>query len=119
MRNDSNAEQERLKQLRDRQLATRDPRTEQRRYHQQAAQRGQTAFKMPSFKEAWADIPHVWKNFFYSLITGLLALVVIPVLWPSTYAFLCVGGGTLALLIFGLIVGKAMDSRDEIKNLIK
>ncbi len=119
MQNGSNAEQERLKQLRDRQLATRDPRLEQRRYHRQAAQRGRTAFKMPSFKEAWADIPHIWKNVFFSLIAGVLALVIVPALWPSSFAFLCVGGGTLALLIFGLIVGQAMDSRDEIKHLIK
>ncbi len=119
MRNNSNAEQERLKRLRDRQLADRDPLVEQQRFHKQAAKRGRDSFKPLSFKDMWADIPHIWKNFFYSLVVGVIALLIVPTLWHSTYAFLCVGGGTLALLIFGLVVGRAFDSRDEIKRLTK
>ncbi len=119
MGNDSKAEQERLKRLREQQLTARDPRAEQRRFHQQGARRGRQAFKMPSFQESWSGIPHIWKNLFFSLIAGLLALVIVPAVWPSSYAFLCVGTGTLFLLILGLIVGRAMDSRDEIRHLLK
>ncbi len=119
MGNDSKAEQERLKRLRDQQLIARDPQAEKRRFHQQGARRGRTANKMPSLKESWDGIPHIWKNLFFSLLAGLLALAVIPAIWPSNYALLCVGGGTLALMVLGLIVGRAMDSRDEIRHLIK
>ncbi len=119
MRNNSNAEQERLKRLRDRQLADRDPQVEQKRFHKQAARRGHDSFKPLSFKDMWTDIPHIWKNFFYSLIIGSIALFVVPNLWHSSYALLCVGGGTLVLLILGLAVGRAFDSRDEIKRLTK
>lgn len=119
MRNNSNAEQERLKRLRDRQLADRDPLVEQQRFHKQAAKRGRDSFKPLSFKDVWADIPHIWKNGLYSLIIGAVVFLIVPTVWPSSYAILCVGGGTLALLIFGLAVGRALDSRDEIKRLTK
>ncbi len=119
MGKDSNAEQERLKRLRDQQLASRDPQQELRRYHQQAAQRGRQAYKMPSLRESWGDIPHIWKNLIFSLVVGVLAVVIVPAVWPSSYALLCAGAGTLIVLVFGTVVGRAMDSRDEIRRLTK
>jgi hypothetical protein len=115
----SNREQERLKRLRDRQLADRDPLVEQRRIQRYAAQRVREANKPLKFRDMWADVPKVWKGALSGLISGVVALVVVPIFWNSPLALLCVAGGTLVAVIFGVVVGRSMDSRDEMQRLIK
>lgn len=112
-------EQERLRRLRERQLAERDPLVKQRRLQQYTAQRERQANKPLNLGEMWADIPKVWKGALYGLFAGVIALVVVPIFWASTMALLCVAGGTLVAVIFGMIVGRALDWRDELKYLTK
>lgn len=115
----STDEQERLKQLRNKQLAARDPLVKQRHFQYSSSVKEKRMRKPFSFKKAWADIPHVIKIPFYGLILGVAALFILPSLWLSKWAVAVAGGLTLVLIIFGVIVGNAMDLRDSIKDHIK
>ncbi len=112
-------DQERLRRLRNRQLAERDPLVQQRRLQQYTARRERQANKPLNLREMWADIPKAWKGTLFGLVAGVIALVVVPIFWTSTLALLCVAGGTLVAVIFGMLVGRAMDFRDELKHLTK
>lgn len=117
MHSDSSQEQERLRRLRDQQLAERDPRVKQREYERRAVQRVRKARQPFSMRRAWEDIPHVWRGLFYGLLLGVLALVTLPALWNSPWAFPCAGGMTLVFVAFGVVIGRAMDTRDELRDL--
>ncbi len=112
-------EQERLRRLRERQLAERDPLVKQRRLQQYTAQRERQANKPLNLQEMWADIPKVWRGTLFGLVAGVIALVVVPIFWTSTLALLCVAAGTLVAVIFGVVVGRTLDFRDELKHLTK
>lgn len=115
----SNQEQERLKRLRERQLADRDPLVKQRQFQHNTSVKEKRMRKSFSFVEAWGDLPHIFKVPFYGLIVGVLIVIVLPNIWKSPYAFLAGAAVTLLLIIFGLIVGNALDIRDRIKNNMK
>ena len=112
-------EQERLKRLRDRQIADRDPLVKQRR-HQQAysakARRMRKSFKL---SEAWSDIPHVVRTPLYGLILGVAITFILPIVWDSPFAFWAGALATVLLLVFGLILGNSLDLRDQIKDNLK
>ncbi|MBI5953185.1 MAG: hypothetical protein HY865_16140 [Chloroflexi bacterium] len=113
------SESERLKKLRQRQLADRDPLVKQRQFQRDSAVKEKRMQKPFSFKKAWDDIPHSIKVPFYGLITGVLAIVILPNFWNSPYAIFAGLGITLALIIFGFITGNSLDLRDDIKKHIK
>ncbi len=110
-----NDEQERLKRLRDRQIADRDPSVKQHKFSRESAARERRAYKPLTAKGAWSDIPHIWKGAFFGLIVGLVLMFVITSLWSSTLVFI----GSLVLVVvcifIGVMIGRAADSRDEIK----
>jgi predicted permease len=109
-------EQERLKRMRDRQLAARDPLVKQREFQRAGAVKEKRARKPFSFSKAWRDFPHVVRTPIYALLLGLLVSVVLPVFWNSPLAFLVGAVVTLILILFGVIVGNALDLRDDIKD---
>ena len=115
----STDEQEKLKRLRDKQLTARDPLVKQRHFQHGSSVKEKRMRKPFSFKKAWTDIPHVIKIPFYGLLLGVAALFILPSLWLSKWAVVAAGGLTLVLIIFGVIVGNAMDLRDSIKDHIK
>ncbi len=112
-------EQERLKRLRDKQLSARDPLVKQRQFQRNASIKEKRMKKPFSLSKAWTDIPHIIKMPFYGLCLGALLIVFLPSLWASKWAILVAGGATLALIIFGVVVGNAMDIRDRLKDLTK
>ena len=116
----SSQEQERLKRLRERQLADRDPHIKQRQFQRSTAQR-EKRLKGQSYSlgNMWKDIPHVWKGFFYGLILGLVVFLVVPMFWLSLWAFPCSLAAIVALALFGVVVGRAIDTRENIKDLIR
>ena len=115
----NNSEQERLRKLRQNQLADRDPLIKQRQFQRLSANRERGARKPVTFASIWRDIPGAWKGFFYGILLGTLLLIIVPTLWISPWA---VPIGVLSILvfsIFGVIVGRALDARDNIKDLMK
>jgi Flp pilus assembly protein TadB len=112
-------EQERLKRLRERQLSDRDPLVKQRQFQRATAQREKRLKKPYSLGKMWKDIPHIWKGFFYSLLAGLIAILVIPSFLLSPWAFPITLVVAVISIIFGIVIGRAIDTRENIKELIR
>lgn len=110
---------ERLKRLRQKQLADRDPLVKQRQFQHSSVVKEKRMRKPFSLKKAWSDIPHSIKGPFYGLIIGVLVIVILPNFWISPFAFLAGGVATLLFIIFGFIMGNSLDLRDDIKDHIK
>ena len=116
-RNDS--EQERLKQLRERQLADRDPLIKQRQFQRNSAQREHRARKPLTLAGMWREIPNTWKGFFYGVLIGTMFLIILPSLWVSSWAVPCASASIVIFAIFGVVLGRALDTRDNINELMK
>lgn len=112
-------ETERLKRLREKQLAARDPLVKQQKFQHSSSVKEKRMRKPFSFAKAWGDIPHVIKYPFYALIIGVAIIFILPTLWDSPYAILVGLAATVLLIIFGFIVGNSIDLRDEIRKHIK
>jgi hypothetical protein len=113
------SESERLKKLRQRQLADRDPLVKQRQFQRNSAVKEKRMRKPFSFKKAWGEIPHSIKLPFYGLVLGVVVIVILPNFWKSPYAIFAGMGVTLLLIIFGFITGNSLDLRDEIRKHVK
>jgi len=112
-------ELERLKRLRDRQLADRDPHVKQRQFQRASAQRERKYRKPYSLVKMWKDIPHAWKGFFYGAVLGTIVLLTLPMFWISPWAIPCSGAAIVIFALFGVILGRAIDTRENIKDLIR
>jgi len=112
-------EQERLKRLRDRQIATRDPLVKQRKFQRDISIKEKRMRKPFSLSKAWKDIPHIIKSPFYGLLLGLVVVFLLPMVWVSPYALLAGGAITLIFIVFGLVLGNSLDLRDSIRDHLK
>ena len=115
----SDQELERLKRLRDRQLADRDPHVKQRQFQRTSLQRERRYRQPYSLGKMWKDIPHVWKGFFYGALLGTVILLVVPMFWLSSWAIPCSGAAIVIFALFGVILGRAIDTRENIKDLMR
>ena len=113
---DYNQEQERLKRLRERQLADRDPLVKKREFQRSSVERERRAYKPETLGGIWAMIPHIWRGGLFGLLLGIAAAIVIPSLWISSWA-LPVSILVLVFIVFmGVMIGRALDSRAEIED---
>jgi hypothetical protein len=113
----SNSEQERLKRLRDKQLADRDPGVKQRQYNRSYSVKNKRLAKKLTLKGMLADLPHVIKSTFIGLVLGLLVLWFLPQYWISRYA---VPVSVFCIILFsgvGAMIGNTLDLRDNIRDL--
>ena len=115
----SDPELERLKRLRERQLTDRDPLFKQRQFQRSSAQREKSLKKPYPLSKMWKDIPHTWKGFFYGLVLGTAVFLVVPIFWLSPWAFPCSLAALIVFALFGVVVGRAIDTREDIKDLIR
>lgn len=113
------SEQDRLRRLRDRQIAARDPQVKQRQVHGKIARKQRSSVERFSVGRILAEIPNIWKGGFLGFVVGALGIAVIPTLWPSSWALPCAGALAVMMTIFGLIVGRAIDTRESLKDLIR
>ena len=112
-------ELERLKRLRERQLTDRDPLVKQHQFQRSSAQREKKLKKPYPLSKMWKDIPHAWKGFFYGLVLGTAVFVIVPMFWLSPWAFPCSVAAIVIFALFGVILGRAIDTRENIKDLIR
>jgi Flp pilus assembly protein TadB len=115
----SNREQERLRRLREQQLQSRDPHVKQRKIQRNITVKEKRMRKSFSPTEAWGDLSHVIKVPFYALLIGTAVIILLPMFWASPFAAIAGTGFTAILIIFGLVLGNALDIRDEIRKNIK
>ncbi len=113
-------ELERLKRLRDRQLADRDP-VEKKKQFQNTYLRKERKVRSQRYTlgEAWRTIPHVYRSPLIGLLIGFCILIVLPLLWKSTWAFWTGVFATVFLIILGVVIGQALDVRDNLKDFSK
>ena len=112
-------DQERIRRLRDRQLSSRDPQKMQRQMHGRIARKQRRSVESFSLGRMWSEIPHIWKGAFYGLTLGVLALVLVPMVWASPWAVPCSAGVALMLSTLGLFIGRAQDTRDSLEDLVR
>jgi hypothetical protein len=112
-------ELERLKRLRDRQLSDRDPLVKQRKFQRESVQRERRYKKSYSLGKMWKDIPHAWKGFFYGLVLGTVVLLIVPMFWISPWAIPCSAASIVVFALFGVMIGRAIDTRENIKDLMR
>ena len=113
-------EQERLKRLRERQLAARDPHKQQQKREQIYVQREKRiASKKTTFADMWRDIPHTIKGPLYGLLAGLLIFILLPIFWNSTWTLPISLGITLILVILGSLIGRAVQTREDLEELTR
>jgi hypothetical protein len=112
-------ELERLKRLRERQLTDRDPHVKQRQFQRMSSQREKRLRKPYSLGKMWKDVPHAWKGFFYGLLAGTAVLLIVPMFWLSPWAVPCSVAATVIFAMLGVLFGRAIDTRENIKDLIR
>jgi hypothetical protein len=113
----TNSEQDRLRRLRDQQIAARDPQTGARKLHGGISRKQRRAVEAFSLGRIWREIPHIWRYAFYGFVVGVLAVAVVPMVWDSPWALTCSAGTTVFLVIIGVFIGRAADTRDSLKDL--
>ena len=112
-------EQEQLKRLRERQLADRDPLVKTRKRQQFNAERERKIDYSVSLKQAWRTIPRFWRSVVLALLVFGLGMVILPAVWDSSWAIPVAILIAVIFLMFSVIVGNALNTRDEIKRLTK
>lgn len=113
-------EHERLKRLRERQLTDRDPLVKQRQFQRTTAQKERKVRgKRYSLGEAWRTIPHIYRSPFIGLIFGAVVIFLLPMVWISEWALWVGLAVTFFFVLIGLLVGRALDIREDLKDAIK
>lgn len=113
-------EQDRLKRLRERQLTDRDPLVKQRQFQRTTAQKERKVRgKRYTLGEAWQTIPHIYRSPFIGLLLGAAVLFLLPMVWKSEWAFWVGLAATFFFVFIGLLAGRALDIREELKDAIK
>ena len=109
-------EQERLTRLRERQLSVRDPHEKQRKFQHNTAERERKRDVSVSPTEMWATIPNVWRGALLGLVGGILVFTLLPHYWISSWATPVAVILGVFLLATCVIIGNALDLRDNIKK---
>jgi hypothetical protein len=117
MPNHLDPEQERLVRLRERQLSTRDPGIKKKRFSGMMTERELRTKNTLSVGRVWKAIPHVWRWAFYGLVLGLITLAVLPTLWISDNAWIISILAAALWVILGIMIGSAIDYRENLKDL--
>lgn len=118
--NNMDNELERLKRLRDRQLADRDPLEKQRQFQGTYLRKESKArSKQYTLGEAWNTIPHIYRSPIISLLIGVCMIIFLPLIWKSIWAFWSGVFATVFLIIIGIVIGQALDVRDDLNDFSK
>jgi uncharacterized membrane protein len=112
----SDSEQERLKRLRERQLADRDPLVKKREFQRASVERERRAYKPVTLREIWTTIPHIWRSGFIGLLIGVAIAAALTSLWASTWALPAAIIALIFIVGMALIIGRGLDSRDDIRD---
>lgn len=112
-------EVERLKRIRDRQLAARDPGVKQRKLQRSIATRQKKAARPSGLSVVWKETPHSWKGLFYGGLVGAAVIIGLPYLldypWLETATLVAFP----FFLILGFFIGRAADTRDRLKEYMR
>jgi VIT1/CCC1 family predicted Fe2+/Mn2+ transporter len=113
-----NDEADRLKRIRDRQVGLRDPQVKQQRLQSGIASRRRKSVKEFSSRQVVREIPYKARGALIGAFIGVLILAFTPLIidspWTNVIGILSI----VMLTIFGFFMGRALDARDRLKELI-
>lgn len=109
-------EQERLIRLREKQLSVRDPHEKSRKFNRMAAERERKRDVSESIGEMWGTIPAIWRGGIIGLVFGGIAALLLQRYWISPLALPVGILLVIVVTIVGVLIGQAMDLRDNIKK---
>jgi VIT1/CCC1 family predicted Fe2+/Mn2+ transporter len=112
----SPSDRERLQRLREKQIGARDPLAKRRKVDAKVAARRRVTVKRFSVRDL-TQIPHKYVWALIGAILGVLVVIFLPHFWPDPRAILVALVALLFLVALGFMLGRAMDTRDELKDL--
>lgn len=117
MPNNLDPEQERLIRLREKQLSSRDPGVKKKKFTNMISEKERRTKNTLSIGRVWSVIPHIWRWAFYGLILGLITMAVLPTIWINENTFLISILAAAILIVLGIMIGSAIDYRENLKDL--
>ena len=113
------SDQERFRRIRDRQITARDPQKKQRRQQREIAQRHRRSRQRFSLGTVWSQIPHRWRGILYGGLIGIGIILILPLVSDSSWVPAISAVAFLFLMILGFFIGRAIDTRDSLKDLMR
>jgi hypothetical protein len=113
------SDQDRFRRIRDEQLTSRDPMKKQHKLDRTIAERHRRAREPFSLGKIWAGIPHRWRGLLYGGLGGIAVMIGLPEVWASVWADAC---GIVVLpfgMLLGFVIGRAVDTREELRDLTR
>ncbi len=114
----SPGDRERLQRIRDKQISARDPHAKRRKVDAKVAARRRITVKRFSVGEL-RQIPHKFTWAVGGGVLGVLAIIFLPYFWPDPKATLVSIVALFFLVVVGFFIGRGLDARDELKDLIQ
>jgi hypothetical protein len=116
----SKDEVDRLVRLRQQQLKARDPHAKQRAIDRKVARRRARTRKQPgSYFEVFTDVPRKWQGIVIGLLLGLLVWIGLNLLVSASWVDIVGLASVVGLAIIGFYFGQAIDTRDELRELMR
>jgi VIT1/CCC1 family predicted Fe2+/Mn2+ transporter len=115
---DKNDELRRLKRIRDQQIRARDPSVKQKKLQRTIATRRRKSVRKFSFLEMLNQVSHKITGTLIGGIIGLLIFLFLPYFVESSWIDLVGIGAIVFLAILGFFLGRALDARDSLRELI-
>ena len=110
---------ERFRRIRDKQIAARDPMVKVHKLDRSVSQKQRRMRESFSVVRMWTDIPKTWRYTIVGGLVGLVILLVLPHFVPEPWGVVGGVGAIAFLIILGFSLGNYVDSRDEVKHLVK
>lgn len=114
-----NQEQERLKRIRDQQLQARNPKKKQQQFQRRTAERERNRDRSYTLADFWSEIPLVVRYVVVGFLIGVVVAVILPFFWESPWVKIVGLGIVVAISAFSGILGNAVATRDNIKDLMR
>lgn len=113
-------ELDRIKAIRKRQIAARDPSKKRTPYPKRIATKyKRVRSKENFFIDGWKDLAKAWKGFLLGGFIGLIILLILPSFLPGPTGTLLGFASIIVCMVVGVALGGSFDWRDNIRDNLK
>jgi VIT1/CCC1 family predicted Fe2+/Mn2+ transporter len=113
------SELERLRRIRQQQLAARDPSKKQNKLQKTITHKHRSRSQSFSIGTMWTEVPSRWKGAFFGSLFGVIAIFVLPLVtdaeWATTVGFVLL----FFMAVMGFLVGRSKDAQDDLRKLVR